>query len=240
MVSNRKDIEQMIYDTFDALDPSGENTNKYKLLFSSMNEKQFEDFMKEFLDNEDENFSLDIVDYENDIKMTNCEKAAKVLGVPLYEHVFLPHLSRDKANTVVSKEKCLVGYINIKRTQQFLYKKNGISIANDKRSALTGQVTDKDKNARETDIETSLLVSLGADKILEELQGPRADDMVMKRQMLQSIATKGYVMLDELESSPTNKVTLNTVNTYLLGMGIKSDLVSDSYILPKTSEEIFG
>ena len=33
LVSNRKDIEQMIYDTFDALDPSGENTNKYKLLF---------------------------------------------------------------------------------------------------------------------------------------------------------------------------------------------------------------
>ena len=62
----------------------------------------------------------------------------------------------------------------------------------------------------------------------------------MKQQMNQSIATKGYVMLDELDNLPTNKVTLNTVNTYLLGMMLKSDLVSDTYILPKTSAELFN
>jgi hypothetical protein len=104
---------------------------------------------------------------------------------------------------------------------------------------MTNQVVDKDKNARDSDIEASLLVSLGADKILQEFHGPRSDDTIMKREMNQSIATKGYVQLDELENSPTNKVTLNTVNTYLLSMGIKSDLVSDTYILPKTSAELF-
>ena len=62
----------------------------------------------------------------------------------------------------------------------------------------------------------------------------------MKREMNQSIATKGYVMLEELENLPTNKVTLNTINAYLLAMGLKSDIVSDSYILPKTSDELFG
>ena len=61
----------------------------------------------------------------------------------------------------------------------------------------------------------------------------------MKRQMNESIATKGYVLLDELDNVSTNKTTLNTVNTYLLGMHIKSDLVSDSYILPKLSAELF-
>ena len=35
------------------------------------------------------------------------------------------------------------------------------------------------------------------------------------------------------------KITLNTVNTYFLSMGLKTDLVSDTYILPKTSEELF-
>ena len=61
----------------------------------------------------------------------------------------------------------------------------------------------------------------------------------MKQEMNESIATKGYVLLDDLTNDPTNKVTLNTVNTYLLGMLLKSDIVSDSYILPKTSEELF-
>ena len=174
-----------------------------------------------------------------DLKMEYCENAAKVLGIPLMEYVYMPHLTMDKKHVVVSKEKCLVSYINVKRTQQLLHKKNGISIANEKRSATTGQVVNKDKNARNSDIEASMLVSLGADKILQELHGPRADDPIMKQQMNQSIATKGYVMLEELENLPTNKVTLNTVNTYLLSMGLISDLVTPTYILPKTSEELF-
>lgn len=240
IVTNRKAIENIIYDTFNAIDPSGSNTEKYKVLFSGMNDTQFAKYMKDFLDDDSENFSLDIVDYDHDLKMEYCEAAAKVLNIPLMEYVYMPHLTMDKSRVVVSKEKCLVSYINVKRTQQLLHKKNGISIANEKRSAATGQVVDKDKNARSSDIEASLLVSLGADNILQELHGPRSDDPVMKRDMNQSIATKGYVVLDELENSPTNKVTLNTVNTYILSMGLKSDIVSDSYILPKTEAELLG
>ena len=238
-VTNRKQIEQLIYDTFDAIDPSGSNTLKYKNLFSPMSDKEFEKFMKDFLNDDNENFILDIVEFENDLKMENCEAAAKVLNIPLMEYIYMPHLTMDKKRVIVSKEKCLVGYFNVKRTQQLLHKKNGLSVSSDKKSMLTGQVVDKDKNARSSDIEASMLVSLGADKILQELHGPRSDDPIMKQQMNQSIATKGYVMLDELENLPTNKITLNTVNTFLLCMGLKSDLVSDTYILPKTSEELF-
>lgn len=238
-VTNRAYIEKLIYDTFDALDPSGTNTEKYKSMFSTMSDAAFEKYMKNFLKNPDEQFVLDIVEYEHDLKMDNCEKAAKVLGIPIMEYIYMPHLTMDKKRTIVSKQKCLVGYINVKRTQQLVQKKNGLSVSGEKVSATTGQVVDKDKNARDSDIEASMLVALGADKILQELHGPRADDMVMKRQMHQSIATKGYVMLDELDNLPTNKVTLNTVNTYLLAMGLKSDLVSDTYILPKTSAELF-
>lgn len=238
-VTNRQYIEKLIYDTFDALDPSGTNSNKYKLLFSTMNDVEFEKYMKNFLKDDNEQFTLDIVEYEHDLKMEYCENAAKVLGIPLMEYVYMPHLTMDKKHVVVSKEKCLVSYINVKRTQQLLHKKNGISVANERRSATTGQVVDNDKNARSSDIEASMLVSLGADKILQELHGPRADDPIMKQQMNQSIATKGYVMLEELENLPTNKVTLNTVNTYLLSMGLISDLVTPTYILPKTSEELF-
>lgn len=238
-VANRERIEQLIYDTFDAIDPSGANSNKYRVMFSTMDDKKFEKFFKDFLANNDDNFAVDIVDFERDLKMENCEKAAKVLNVPLFEYVFMPHLTMDKKHVIRTKEKCLVGYVNIKRTQQLLHKKNGISISNEKISAITGQVTQKDKNSQDSDIEASMLVSLGADKILQELHGPRSDDHVMKRQMNESIAKRGYVILDELDNISTNKTTLNTVNTYLLGMHIKSDLVSDTYILPKLSSELF-
>ena len=240
MVANRKEIEQLIYDVFDAIDPSGTNTQKYRSHFEGMTDTEFEKFMKSFLKNDEDQFILDIVEFEHDLSMDKCEKAAKVLGIPLMEYVYMPWLTMDKENVVVSKEKCLVGYINVKRPQQMVHKKNGISISNTKISALTNQVVDHDKNARDSDIEASMLVALGADEILKELHGPRADDPVMKREMNQSIATKGYVSLEDLTNSPTNKVTLNTINTFLLSMGLKSDIVTDSYILPKTSEELFG
>ena len=61
-----------------------------------------------------------------------------------------------------------------------------------------------------------MLVSMGLENTLRELNGPRSDDMVMKQQMLQDIATNGYVRLQDLDSDVTNKTTLNTVNVFLL------------------------
>ena len=239
VVANRKAIEKLIYDTFDAADPSGANTAKYREMFEGMNDQQFAKFMKEFLDNDLDNFSFDMVDFERDIDFNNMEKAAKVLGIDLFEYLYIPHLTMDKSHVIRTKQKVLVGYFNIKRPQQLLHKKNGLSLSAEKRSMLTGQVTGKDKNSRDSDIEASMLVSLGADAILQELHGPRADDMVMKQQMNQSIRNKGYVLLEDLENVPTNKTTLVTIDTYLIGMMLKSDLVTDTYILPKTSAELF-
>lgn len=238
MIKNRQECEQLVYDTFDALDPTGTNTAKYRDMFGAMSDKQFESYLKAFFANDNENFILDINEYDRNVKMENCEAAAKVLGIPLAETVFMPHLTMDKKHVVASKEKCLVGWINIKRTQQLLHKKNGLALTDTRYNHLTGQVTGQDKDARDSDIEATMLVSMGAEDILRELHGPRADDIAMKRQMMNSIATKGYVDLESLEDKPTNKTTLNTVNTYLLAMGIKSDLVDDSYILPKILDEL--
>ncbi len=78
-----------------------------------------------------------------------------------------------------------------------------------------------------------MLISLGADKVLQEFHGPRADDVVMRRQMRQRISDKGYVMLEELDSDPRNKTTLNTLGVYLLTMGLEHDLLGESYLLPR-------
>lgn len=239
-IKNRKQIEKLIYETFDLLDPSGINTKRYKEFFGSMSDTEFTKFMKEFLNNPDENFTYDIIEFDNDIKMENAEAAASYLDIPLMETVYMPHLTMDKDNVVATKEKCLVGYINVKRTQQLLHKKNSLSTSSDKISPLTGQVIGDDKNSRVIDMEGSMLVALNCNMILKEFYGPRADDHTMKRQMNKQIADKGYVSIDELDSISTNKVTLNTINTYLLGMGLKSDLVSGSYVLPKTTLEVLS
>ena len=79
-----------------------------------------------------------------------------------------------------------------------------------------------------------MLASLGMENTLRELNGPRADDLAMKNQMLHDIALNGYTRLEDMEDNPDNKTTLNTVNVFLLGMGLQSDLVTKGLMLKDT------
>lgn len=234
------DMEKMkktIYDFFTAFDKSGANTKKYKDLFDNMSEVQFKKYFKDFFADENAYLILDIVDYERSIKLEDIERAAKVIKVPLFEYMYLPHLTMDKQHVVCTKERVPVGYINIKRTQQTVLKKNGISTEISDRSAITGQVSGKDKNGRESDLENTMLTSLGMKYSLKELNAPRADDPVMKQQMLRDISLNGFTRLEDMDDEIQNKTTLNTVDCYFLGMSINTDLVTKGLMLSKTVDK---
>ena len=233
----RNKMEDLIYKTFNALDKTHRNTDRYKSMFSNMNDKQFDDFFKKLFANENMYLILTIIDYEIDLKIEDIEAAASVLKVPLFEKVACPHYTMDKNNVVVTKAAVPVGYCHIKRPQQILAKKNGLSTTIDTRSSLTGQVTGGDKNGRESDLENTSLSSLGVTNVMKELNGPRADDLTMKQQMYTKIANDGYVSLEDLDSDPANKTTLNTVDVFLMGMGFNSDLVTRGLMLKKTLNE---
>lgn len=94
------------------------------------------------------------------------------------------------------------------------------------RSAMTGQITGHSKNGRESDIENDMLISMGLKNTMKELNSARADDMVMKSEMLKNIALNGYVRLDELTDDIYNKTTLNMIDAYFTCMGINTDLVT--------------
>ena len=228
----REKMEQTIYKFFDAFDKSGTNTKYYHDMFSAMTDRQFDNWFKEFFANPKAYLILNITDYENTISLEDIEDAAKSINIPLFEDVYMPYITMDKKRVICTKEPVPVGYLNIKRTQQTISKKNGISTSIDTRSALTAQVTGADKNGRESDVENTMLAALGMDKTLKELNGPRADDLVMKNDMLRDIALNGYTKLENLEDSSENKTTLNTVNVFLLGMGLDSDLVTKGLMLP--------
>lgn len=230
----REKMEETIYKFFDAFDKSGTNTKHYRDMFSAMTDNQFDKWFKEFFENDKAYLILNVVDYENTIGLEDIEAAAKTINIPLFEDVYMPYVTMDKKKVICTKEPVPVGYLNIKRTQQTVSKKNGMSTSIDSRSALTAQVTGSDKNGRESDLENTMLTSLGMTNTLKELNGPRADDLVMKNEMLHNIALNGYASLAELEDNPENKTTLNTVNVFLLGMGLDSDLVTKGLMLPST------
>lgn len=233
----REEMETLIYDFFSAFDKTETNTKHYQDMFSKMSDAQFDKWFKDFFDNPKAYLVLNICDYENTIQLDDIEDAAKVLNIPLFETVYMPYVTMDKKKTIATPIPVPVGYLNIKRTQQTISKKNGLSTSIDTRSALTAQVTGADKNGRESDLENTMLASLGMVNTMRELNGPRSDDMSMKNQMLHDIALNGYVRLEDLEDNVENKTTLNTVNVFLLGMGIDSDLVTKGLMLPSSLKD---
>lgn len=232
--ATRKKMEETVYKTFDALDPSGVNTDRYKSMFKGMSDNEFDRFFRQLFSNDKEYLILDIVDYERSVTIEAIEEAAKVLDIPLFEYVIQPQKSPDPNNPISTKYEVPVGYIHCKRVQQMVRKKNSTSTDLGERSALTGQVTGHDKNSRESDVENYVLVTLGATESLREFLGPRADDMVMKNEMYSTITNKGFVSINELTNDVKNKTALNTVDVYFLSMGIKTDLITNDLVIKKT------
>lgn len=232
--SQRKQMEELIYKVFNDLDDTGINTAKYKSMFGPMNDSQFDSFFSEFFKDENQFLVLNVTEYENTLSIDKVEKAAKTLGVPLFERVAMPHVDMNLAEPVITMFEVPVIYAHLKRAQQMVSKKNTTSTEISSRSALTGQVVGRDKNARDSDSENFGLVTLNAVNTLRELLGPRADDMVMKNEMYASIAQKQFVSLDSLTNNVENKTTLNALDVYLIGMGLKSDLITEGLLLRKT------
>ena len=46
--------------------------------------------------------------------------------------------------------------------------------------------------------------------------------------MYRQISRDGFTSLDSLTSTRSSSTTLNTINTYLLASGIRSDLITDT------------
>ena len=64
--------------------------------------------------------------------------------------------------------------------------------------------------------------------------------MIRKNVAYSSATNKGYISLEEVESSAgiNDRTILNTIDKLYLGMGIKTDLVDESLVLTKTIKEM--
>jgi hypothetical protein len=64
--------------------------------------------------------------------------------------------------------------------------------------------------------------------------GPRADNSKKKLQMYQDIADQGYVQLSNLSSDIEDSQTVSTIDVYFTGAGVITDLLTPTYMLPRT------
>lgn len=229
--NKRLQIESLVYRTMNALDPSGSNTEKYKAMFSKMNDAAFSKWVTQFLADPKANIRLDIEEFDKSktLKYENIEKAAKQMNLDLYEYVYIPHVSSNPNRPVRTRTPVLVGYLNIKTVQQLQTKKSTGVINDLDRDDLTGIAKGESKGGTFSGIENEILIGLGADNVLSEVCGVRGDNMVEYENMLEAISETGSCSLKDIKTNSLDKPTLLKTDLFLKAMGIKTDIVSEAY-----------
>ena len=230
MNEKRKRIEELVDGVMMRLDPTGSNAQKYRNMFQRMNDKQFAEWMKSMSENEHANFRFDIEEFGKvKLDYNNIENAAKFLKLNLFEYVYVPHVSSDPNRPVRTSQPVLVGYLNIKRPQQLVTKKTGLSLTDTNRDELSGTAKGDSKGGTTTGIENELLAGVGADEIISELSGARGDNAVEYENMVSEISETGSCKLSNIKTSVYDKPTILKSDIFLCAMGYKTDIVSESY-----------
>lgn len=237
----RKDIEKYIYELADDMDPSGVNRARYEDYFKPMSDKEFYDYMNNFINDENQNFKIMYPPMsDSSPTISFLTSVAKKRKIPIYQEIFMPYLNKteDKEKAPGTVRKIMVGTFPVKTLMQTAFAKNTTSTSMTNRNPQTGQVKDSDKSARVSDVEVISLLAQNQYQTAIEYLNPRADDMQMKRQMYAAIASKGEVSMDDMQSDVLNKVSLNTMNYWMLGACFMTNLVdTNGLMLPITMRD---
>jgi hypothetical protein len=238
MNSRRLEKQKKILNVIEILDKTKKNLNFYQQKFLKMNDKEFDNWLKD-LKSGKEVIRLETIAYENEPSLEDIEKAANYLKLPLEEYVYFNHEKTEDGLVPRSYAKVPVGYIPIRRMQQILAKKNSYTTDINQRSAITGQVTGDSKIAKISDSETSPLLITGGQNGVKEFLSFRADNKNLKKAAYNEISRYGYVSMEEIKENDSMlaKSTLNTVDVYFLIGGLKTNLVTSDNKLINPEEE---
>lgn len=181
-------IQNAIYAVVQKMDPSGDNTKRWKAILDGMTDKQFIEFMNHLKKGE---VQLNIVmpNIKKVPKIQNLMEAAKMVGLELSHRLWLEDKTRP-GKKFLTNEKYLVLEIPIRRAQQEWDKKLQVPSRDTHVDALTGQVILDDRACHLSLDEIHGLSSKRLDKTLDELVKIRGGDVIaygeFKRQLEES------------------------------------------------------
>ena len=220
----RVKAEKSFLALLDAFDTTKYNSDAYRVLFGNMSDIEFTKYMRQIA-NEDTYISMEVDTFAKALTMDKIFSVCRSIGFKTHKYVmYRENTTADGSICSITPHPALILYMPVKRLQQMVSKKNSASGNLDKINPLTGTVTSDSKSAGINDTQTFGLITTGQLSVIKELLGPRADDPVSKRQMLQKIEETGAVSLRDLHIVPKNKQALETMMIFLRGVGIQVDI----------------
>lgn len=231
MNAKRKKAETLIYNVMDALDKTKSMSKYYRDMFSEMDDKEFVQYISRKFP-----FRFQTRIFKIEPTFVEIEQAAKILGVPIMEKVEFPFIYENSKGEAVTSKPALVGYLHLKKLKQFLTKKNSISTDIANRNNRTGLLLGHDKNGITSDRELESMTINGLDKSIDEFIRARADSPKAKQSLYNTISTLGTVSQEDIEEDPTDVMSKNLLNVYMLGSHLNTNLINIGNMTPQTIE----
>jgi hypothetical protein len=221
-MTKRKEAEAVILSYIEKIAPKSGNSDVYKAVFGKMNDKQFDEFMKNlesgkaFLVIQLPNFKQTGVSLENNLKL------ADELGHAFFQRLWITG-KKDIPDHLTPIES-LVMDLPIRRASQLLIKK--ISVPDDSRTvdALTGQPTGESKGAKLSYPELQVCAAMGLDNSMVELMKYRGGDNKGLIAFNAMLSRYGRVNLKSLEPYASGVESTKTLKTFLTSMMLRSTL----------------
>ena len=240
MNQKRLECERLIYKIMEILDEPKKNNGEtpnvdfWVQYFSTLNDKQFEEFVTRPL-----SIFYQTSGLKREPSMGSIIQGLKEIDVPLLEETYLPYKYKDKDGEPLRAKKAMVLYLHMKRMKQILTKKNGTPTQAKTRNMMTGLLTGHDKGGKESDHEFESLAVSGLNNTMKELSRSRADSMEDKSIMVSTIKTMGQVRLSDLPDEKADSLSKNTLSSYFLGAGLFTNLVINpiTYETPYTTKQ---
>ena len=112
--AKRNKIESLVIDVFNKLDKTGANSQKYKEFFKNMKDKEFDNWIKEFIRKPKANFYLEVLPNKNAPCIKDAKDALDYLKVPTEEYVYYRHDGHID-DPIRTRYKVPVLYVSIRR-----------------------------------------------------------------------------------------------------------------------------
>ena len=221
MTEKRKKVEEYILKTISIMDPSKTNTDRYKKIFESMDDKQFDSFMKQLRDKKAK-LCLYAPNMKINLQTEDLYKAADYVGAHIFEKIEMYDPATNTKYT--PPHEFMVLRLPIRRVKQYQMHKMSVPESDRRIDMLTGQVVKPDKAAAFSFVEMQIMHGRGLDNTIMEFMKLRGGDIHAYATMKQSLEETGEFAQSSL---PEDSVNRSVVTTDLI---LKCMLIDNNYL----------
>lgn len=221
-MKNRSKAQAFIIEQIEAMMPGSENKKIYEDLFASMDDDQFDAFMKDIEAGKktlaiiSPNFGKQRLSVKRNLDL------AKKLGHSFFERIWIE--GHGEVPTYLTPIPYMVVDIPLRRQAQLLIKKISIPEDNKTIDNLTGQPTGASKGSKISYPELQVLAAMKLDNCTVEMLKYRGGDMGGFVAMNKMISRNGGVSLATIEQYATGVESTRTLKTFLTSMHLENTL----------------